>query len=122
MVELFSGDKLWDSVIAIVLALAGGLARQLDVASIARIKWPIVAFRALISGLIGFVALLLGHEFNLSPNMMGVVCIIGGWTSPNFLYAVTHLVEKVFGMEDKSLLSRRRAAGGEAKPKNDGEG
>ena len=122
MVALFGGDKLWDSVIAITLAIAGGMARQLDVSNISKVKWPIVMFRAFIAGLIGFVALLLGNEFNLSSNMTGVVCIIGGWTSPNFLYAVTRIVEKVFGMEDKTLVSRRRADSGKTEPKNDREG
>ena len=101
---MFLNDTIWSSVAAILLAAAGGLARQLNAKKPKKLKQILKElFVALFAGT---MTLLLVMATNVTGYWIGIACGIGGWTSPNILHAITRMTEKILGTEKDELTGK----------------
>jgi len=103
---MFLNETLWSSVTAVLLAVAGGLARQLTIKDkkLKQVK-PMTA-ELFVAFFAGVIMLFFALETGISGYWIGIVCGIGGWTSPNILHFITRVVEKVLGAEKDELSGR----------------
>jgi len=104
---MFNAEHIWDTMIAVLLAVAGGLARLLNAKDKTKLKWSIILSELFISGFAGMMALLLARATGLTGDWVGIVCGIAGWTSPKILYALARMVEKVLKIEADELKKGR---------------
>ena len=88
-------EKTWQAIIAVTLAVAGGLARLLNIKGAARLKWGKVLSELFISGFAGFMVLMVARSAGLSSDLIGVVSGISGWIGPRVLDIVARMVSKV---------------------------
>ena len=107
MVTVMFDEGTWDSMIAVLLAVAGGLARLLNAKDKTKLKWSIIFYELFISGFAGMMALLLARATGLTGDWIGIVCGIAGWTSPKILYALARMVEKVLKIEPDELKKEK---------------
>ena len=77
--------RIWEAVIAVLLAVAGGLARLLNAKDNTRLKWSRMLSELFISGFAGLMTLLLARRFGLSGDWLGLVCGMAGWIGPRIL-------------------------------------
>jgi len=92
-------DKIWEVLISITIALAGGLARLLNGKDAQKFRKRQIVAELFISGFIGLMALKLSRVFGLTGDWIGLVCGIAGWTGPLFLERIMKPVGKVIGIE-----------------------
>jgi len=104
---LFGADRIWSFVIAVLLAVAGGLARLLNAKDKTRLKWRIIFSELFVAGFAGIMVLIFARGLGLSGDWIGLVCGIAGWTSPKILYALTKLAERLLGLEENDLNKKR---------------
>jgi drug/metabolite transporter (DMT)-like permease len=76
-------DRIWETVIAIVLAIAGGLARMLNKKM--RLSWGRILSELFVAGFAGMMVLLFARNFGLSGDWLGLICGIAGWVGPKIL-------------------------------------
>ena len=102
---MFLNEATWLIVAAILLAVAGGLARQFyeQDRSSKKSKKPSLFKELYVALFSGCMTLLLALLTGLTGYGLVLVCGIGGWTSPNILYAITQVTEKLLGMEKDKL-------------------
>ena len=100
---MFNLENIWDTVITVLLAVAGGLARLLNGKDRKRLKWSNVLSELFVAGFAGIMALMLARASGLTGDWVGLLCGIAGWTSPKILYTLTKTTEKIFGFEENSL-------------------
>ena len=96
-------DRMWEAIIAVATAAAGGMAQMLYYKDKKRLKAARVASELFISAFTGWMALKLCRVGGLENDIVGLVCGIAGWTSPKILFAVTRIVESVLKIDDASL-------------------
>ena len=100
-----STESIWLIVAAVLLAVAGGLARQFyeqdkkprKKNSKQILKGLYIAFFS------GCMTLLLALVTGVTGLGVVLVCGIGGWTSPNILHFITRTSEKILGTEKDEL-------------------
>jgi len=92
-------DKAWETVIAIILAVAGGLARLLNLKDTTKLKWSRIFSELFISGFAGLLILMLARASGLSGDWIGVVAGISGWIGPRVLDIVANVVSKATGVK-----------------------
>ena len=100
-------DGTWDAVIAILLAIAGGIARLLNGKDRTRLKWSVIFYEIFVAGFAGIMTLFLARAAGLSGDWLGLVCGIAGWTSPRILHAITKLAERLLGLDENELKKRK---------------
>ena len=100
-------DRIWETAIAVLLAVSGGLARLLNAKDKSKLKWSLILSELFISGFSGMMVLILARASGLQGDWIGLVCGIAGWTSPRILYALTKIAERLLGIE-KDELKRRK--------------
>ena len=103
---MFDIERIWDTVIAVLLAAAGGLARLLNAKDKTKFKRSLIFSELFISAFSGLMVLFLARTAGLSGDWLGIVCGIAGWTSPRILFAITKMAERLFGF-DKDELKKR---------------
>jgi len=77
--------RIWETVIAVLLAVAGGLARLLNAKDNTRLKLSLILSELFISAFAGLMVLMLARSFGLAGDWLGLVCGIAGWTSPRII-------------------------------------
>ena len=87
-------DNIWDTIIAVLLAIAGGLARLLNRKDRIRMKWSRILSELFISGFCGLMVLMLARAMNISGGWVGVVSGLAGWTGPRVLDVVSNITGK----------------------------
>jgi hypothetical protein len=92
-------DNLWEMVIAVLLASAGGFARMLNAKDTTRLKLSRILSELFISAFAGLMILLLARASDLSGDWVGIVCGIAGWIGPKILDAITNKAGKLLGIE-----------------------
>jgi hypothetical protein len=111
---MFNEVNMWETVIAIILASTGGLARLLNTKDKTRLQWSRIFSELFISGFSGIMILMLGRSFNLSGDWMGLVCGMAGWVGPRILDLLTKPAGKVIGIDINEVKEN------ETKPQNGG--
>lgn len=108
-------DEDREAIWFVLLATLGGLIGYLSSALSEKrqVKGTVAAIKAVSSGFLGYVLVLLCREYQLSYEVTGVICSIFGWIGSD---AVVPLLEKIakrrLGIADDNLFY----------PKYDGEG
>ena len=100
-------DIAWDSIIAVLLAVAGGLARQLNTKGRKPKTLRVIMQELYVSFFSGIMTLLLVLATGISGYWILLLCGIGGWTSPNILYFITRSAETLMGTEKDELNGKR---------------
>ena len=96
-------EHIWDYVIAVLLASAGGLARLLNAKDKVKFKWGLIISELFVSGFSGFMILLLARASGITGDWLGLVCGIAGWTSPRLLSAISKVAERLLGLDKESM-------------------
>ena len=96
---MFNTERAWETVIAILLAAAGGLARLLNVKDNTRLKWSRIMSELFISGFAGIMVLMLARNLGLSGDWIGLVCGMAGWVGPRILDMVAKPAGKALGID-----------------------
>jgi len=91
-------ERAWQTVIAVVLAVAGGLARLLNLKDKTKLKWSRIFSELFISGFAGLLTLMLARASGLSGDLVGVIAGISGWIGPRVLDIVANIISKVAGV------------------------
>ena len=94
---------VWNAVIGVLLAIAGGLARVLNAKNRTKHKLGYILSELFISAFGGIMAFLLTHAAGLVGPWIGLVCGIAGWTSPKLLNFISSLTEKLLGAQKDEL-------------------
>jgi hypothetical protein len=92
-VSIFDVDRIWDTVIAVGLACAGGLARILNAKDDTKLEWGRLLSELFLSGFIGVVVLMFTRAIGLSGDWVGLLCGMGGWMGTRML----DLIEEISG-------------------------
>jgi hypothetical protein len=92
-------DKIWEAVIAVILAVLGGLARILNLKDSKMLKWSRLFSELFVSGFAGLMILMLARTTGLYGEWVGVVCGMSGWIGPKVLDLAAKMVGKSFGVE-----------------------
>ena len=102
-IAMFETDNLWEYVISVLFASAGGLAQLLYFKGKGKLKWSLILSELFISGFTGMMALKFCRISGLSGDWLGLVCGIAGWTSPKILFTLTRVVENVLKIKTDDL-------------------
>jgi len=92
-------DKIWETVLAVLLAVLGGLARVLNLKDKQKLKWSKILSELFISGFSGIMVLMLAHIYGLSGDWVGIICGMSGWVGPKILDILAKLVSKAVGID-----------------------
>ena len=90
--------KLWEIVIAVLLAAAGGLARLLNAKDDTALRWSRIFSELFISAFAGLMVLLFARSFGLAGDWLGMVCGMAGWIGPRILDYLTKPTMKSVGI------------------------
>ena len=105
---MFDPENIWDYVIAFILGAFAGFTKLLGKKDPRQFRRHIVAAEICVSGLAGFLAILLvrggltllGMEYN--GDLLGLICGVAGLGGTKFLAKLERKTEKITGMtEDK---------------------
>ena len=96
-----NAERIWELVIAIILAAAGGFARMLHKKDQVQLKWTKILSEMFISAFSGIMVLLLARSFGLAGDWLGLVCGMAGWIGPRILDLVSKpALEKLFSADE----------------------
>ena len=96
---MFGHENLIETLIAVLLAVAGGLARLLNGKARTRLKWGTILAELFIAGFAGIMVLLLARAFGLEGDWLGLVCGMAGWIGPRILDLVAKPTAKKIGID-----------------------
>jgi hypothetical protein len=100
--KMFDVERVWQTIVAIILAALGGLARLLNAKAKPKLKWSRILSELFISGFAGLMVLLLGRSFGLSGDWLGLVCGMAGWIGPRILDLVGKQAGNAIGIDVES--------------------
>jgi hypothetical protein len=98
-VVLFDVERAWQTIVAVILATLGGLARLLNTKDKTKLKWSRILSELFISGFAGLMVLLLARSFGLTGDWLGLVCGMAGWVGPRILDLVSEQAGKSIGID-----------------------
>ena len=96
---MFNLDNIWETVVAVILAAAGGLARLLNAKDKTKLKWSKIFSELFVSGFSGLMVLLLARTVGLTGDWLGLVCGMAGWVGPRILDLVAAKTGKHIGVD-----------------------
>ena len=82
---IMSVDRIWETIIATLLASAGGLARLLSLKDTSSISLMKLLSELFISGFAGLMVLMLARTIGLSGDWLGLVSGVAGWIGPGVI-------------------------------------
>ena len=92
-------QRLWETVIAVLLATAGGLARMLNNRDTVNFSWLRLFSELFIAGFAGIMVLMALRAMDISGDWVGVVCGMAGWIGPRILDSIAEQAEKATGLK-----------------------
>ena len=98
---MFDVQSVWDYIIAITLAAAGGLARLLNKKDRTKLKVSRIVAELFVSGFAGLMTLLLARSFGLTGDWLGLVCGMAGWIGPRILDLLAKPAGQAIGLDMK---------------------
>ncbi|MCL2548254.1 MAG: phage holin family protein [Symbiobacteriaceae bacterium] len=99
--------KLWEAVIAVLLATMGGLARLLSKKDNEDFSWPRLLSELFIAGFAGIMVLMAMRAMDISGDWVGLVCGMAGWIGPKVLDNVAEQAERATGIRMNAKSSGR---------------
>jgi hypothetical protein len=97
--RLFDVEQMWQTIIAVILAAMGGLARLLNARDKTKLKWSLILSELFISAFAGLMVLMLARSFELSGDWLGLVCGMAGWIGPRVLDLVFKKAGTAIGID-----------------------
>ena len=76
---MFSIERAWDTIIAVLLAAAGGFARLLNVKDSTKVQWSMIFSELFISAFSGLIICLIARASGLTGEWVGVAAGVSGW-------------------------------------------
>jgi hypothetical protein len=95
-------DRMWEIVIAVLLAVAGGFARVLNRKDNKKLKLTRILSELFISGFAGIMILMFARASGLSGDWVGVVCGMAGWVGPKILDLLSKAAVKTMNIDSNS--------------------
>jgi len=105
---MFDADRVWETVIAILLAGAGGLARLLSGKDESKKGWSAILSELFIAGFAGIMVLLLARTVGLSGDWLGLVCGMAGWMGPRILDSIAQKACKPIGLDHTEIKKEEK--------------
>ena len=105
---MFNLDNIWETVIAVILAAAGGLARLLNAKDKTKFKLSKIFSELFVSGFAGLMVLLLARTFGLTGDWLGLVCGMAGWIGPRILDLVVKPAGSKIGIDTDDLKNTKK--------------
>jgi len=99
---MYDMEKIWETIIAMMLAAAGGLARVLHLKDNKKMKWSRILSEIFISGFSGIMVLMVARASGLSGDWVGVVCGMAGWVGPKILDLLAKVVARVMHLDTEN--------------------
>ena len=96
---MFDVERVWEAILAILLAVIGGLARLLNRKDRSNLKWGWIVSELFISGFAGIMILMLARANGLSGDWIGIVCGMAGWIGPRILDLIAKAAGKPLGLD-----------------------
>jgi len=78
-------QKIWEYLIAIILSIAGGLAKLLYRKDKRLLKWWRILSEIFISGFTGLMMLFILRILHVEGDYIGLFCGLAGWLGPRIL-------------------------------------
>jgi hypothetical protein len=101
-------ERIWETIVCIILAVAGGFSRLLQKKDKSRIQWSRIFSELFVSGFSGLMLLLFARSFGLEGDWLGLVCGIAGYIGPRILDIVAKPVGKSIGIDIETNDSKDR--------------
>ena len=92
-------ENMLDTLIAVLLALVGGLARLLNSKDERGMKFTAILAELFIAGFAGIMVLLLARVFGLEGDWLGLICGIAGWIGPRILDLIAKPAAQKIGID-----------------------
>ena len=108
---MFDAERVWQTVIAVILASMGGLARLLNAKDKTKLQWSRILSELFISGFAGLMVLLLARSFGLSGDWLGLVCGMAGWIGPRILDLVGKQAGNAIGIDVDEIKKKTTPKG-----------
>lgn len=95
-------ERAWETIVAVLLATCGGLARILHTRNKKKMRWGLILSELFISGFAGLMVLMLARASGVSGDWLGVVCGMSGWIGPRILDILIQPAGKVLDIDLKA--------------------
>ena len=106
---MFDPDSIRETIVALTLAIIGGLARILSLSERKRLKPFRVVSELFISGFTGVMVLLLCQAtLDLHGEWLGLICGMAGWAGTKILDLISTPVFGKIGLEMKDTDSKKK--------------
>ena len=92
-------QKFWDGAIAVIFAMAGGLARLLHTKGKKRLGLGRIFADMFIAGFVGLMVFLLARASGLTGDWVGFASGMGGWSGTMILGPLLNRAEKALGVK-----------------------
>ena len=109
-VKVFNANQIWEYVIAVLLATAGGMARILNhhLKDQKKLKRSRILSELFLSGFAGFMTLLFARgAFGLTGDWIGLVCGMAGWIGPRILDLLAKPAGQAIGIDLKETKKEK---------------
>ena len=87
-------ERIWEAVIAVLLASAGCLARLLHKKNCVKLKLWYVLSELFVSGFAGYMTLYAARLLGLSGDWLGLMSGMAGWMGPRILDVLGDIIVK----------------------------
>ncbi|MCL2751668.1 MAG: phage holin family protein [Firmicutes bacterium] len=100
---MFKVEYIWDYIAAVLLAVAGGIARLISVTSRSRkkIKASMIAGELFVSGLIGLLFMMWAVSQEWSGGALGALCGMAGYLGTLAFKWLGGMALKKFGVDER---------------------
>ena len=92
-------ERAFELVVAVLLAVLGGLARLLNAKDKRAMKRGRILSELFVSGFVGLMVLLIARTVGLTGDWLGLVCGMAGWAGPKVLDEIWEHVKKKTGIK-----------------------
>ena len=99
-------EIIWEYIIAVLLAVAGGLARLLNKKSKTKMQLSLIFAELFISGFSGLMVLLLARASGVSGDWLGLICGMAGWSGPKILDMIAKPAGKAIGVDVDGSINK----------------
>jgi len=94
-------DRIWQTALAVMLAVAGGLARMLSEREESRRKWGVILSELFVSAFAGYMVMLAARASGLDGDWLSVVSGVSGWLGAHAVDLVLTVVQDKLNLKKK---------------------
>jgi hypothetical protein len=103
---MFDIESIWEIIIAVMLACAGGFARLLNAKDHTPLQWSKIFSEIFVSGFAGLMILMLAQSLKITGSWQGIACGMAGWMGPHILDLISKVVINVLRLGKKDHIDR----------------